>query len=94
MMLKNLKNMDFSKRLLIFVEIIIIFVCLLTAIAVFMGMAEPLTALIAGVFGLAGFSFSFYYWKAKNENIRKYAKGIDKETMKKLELLLDKYFEQ
>ena len=86
--------MDWRNGLISIAAIIIIFVCALTAVAVFMGMPEPLTALIAGVFGLAGFSFSFYYWKAKNENIRKYAKGIDKETMKKLELLLDKYFKE
>lgn len=92
-MLKNLKNTEFSKRLLYFVEFIIIFICALTAVSVFMGMYEPLTTLITGVFALASIAYGFYYWKAKNENIRKYAKGIDKETLDKLEILLDKYFE-
>lgn len=93
-MLKNLKNMEFSKKLLYFIMMIILFLCALTAVSVFMGMYEPLSSLIVGVFTLASIAFGFYYWKAKNENIRKYAKGIDKATLKKLEILLDKYFDQ
>ena len=93
-MLKNLKNMEFSKKLLYFIMMIILFLCALTAVSVFMGMYEPLSSLIVGVFTLASIAFGFYYWKAKNENIRKYAKGIDKDTLKKLEILLDKYFDQ
>ena len=93
-MLKNLRNMEFSKKLLYFIMMIILFLCALTAVSVFMGMYEPLSSLIVGVFTLASIAFGFYYWKAKNENIRKYAKGIDKETLKKLEILLDKYFDQ
>ncbi len=93
-MLRNLKNMEFSKKLLYFIMMIILFLCALTAVSVFMGMYEPLSSLIVGVFTLASIAFGFYYWKAKNENIRKYAKGIDKETLKKLEILLDKYFDQ
>lgn len=93
-MLRNLRNMEFSKKLLYFIMTIILFLCALTAVSVFMGMYEPLSSLIVGVFTLASIAFGFYYWKAKNENIRKYAKGIDKETLKKLELLLDKYFDQ
>lgn len=93
-MLRNLKNMEFSKKLLYFIMMIILFLCALTAVSVFMGMYEPLSSLIVGVFTLASIAFGFYYWKAKNENIRKYARGIDKETLKKLEILLDKYFDQ
>lgn len=93
-MLRTLRNMEFSKKLLYFIMMIILFLCALTAVSVFMGMYEPLSSLIVGVFTLASIAFGFYYWKAKNENIRKYAKGIDKETLKKLEILLDKYFDQ
>lgn len=93
-MLRNLRNIEFSKKLLYFIMMIILFLCALTAVSVFMGMYEPLSSLIVGVFTLASIAFGFYYWKAKNENIRKYAKGIDKETLKKLEILLDKYFDQ
>ena len=93
-MLRNLRNMEFSKKLLYFIMMIILFLCALTSVSVFMGMYEPLSSLIVGVVTLASIAFGFYYWKAKNENIRKYAKGIDKETLKKLEILLDKYFDQ
>lgn len=93
-MLKNLKNMEFSKKLIYFLMVVILFICALTAVSVFMGMSEPITALIAGVFALSSIAFGFYYWKAKNENMRKFAKGVDKETLKKLEILLDKYFKE
>lgn len=86
--------MEFSKKLLVFIECLIIALFILTAIATFKGYVDALVALITGVFSLASIAFGFYYWKAKNENIRKYAKGIDKDTLKKLEILLDKYFDQ
>ena len=86
--------MEFSKKLLVFIECLIIALFILTAVATFNGYIDALVSLITGVFTLASIAFGFYYWKAKNENIRKYAKGIDKETLKKLEILLDKYFDQ
>ena len=86
--------MEFSKKLLVFIECLIIALFILTAVATFTGYVDALVALITGVFTLASIAFGFYYWKAKNENIRKYAKGIDKETLKKLEILLDKYFDK
>ena len=78
-MLKNLKNTEFSKRLLYFVTDTIVILFILVTISVFKGMYEPLVALIAGVFSLASVAFGFYYWKAKNENIRKYAKNLNNE---------------
>lgn len=78
-MLKNLKNAEFSKKLLVFIQLLIIAVFVLVCISVFRGDSSPLTALITGVFSLASLSFGFYYWKAKNENIRKYAKKFSKE---------------
>lgn len=86
--------MEFSKKLLVFIECLIIALFILTAVATIKGYVDALVALITGVFTLASIAFGFYYWKAKNENIRKYAKGIDKETLKKLEILLDKYFDK
>lgn len=81
-MLKNLKNVEWSKRLLIFIECLIIAVFVLVCVSVFMGDSSPLVALITGVFSLASLSFGFYYWKAKNENIRKYAKSLNKEQIR------------
>ena len=83
-MLKNLKNAEWSKKLLVFVEFLIIAVFILTCIAVFKGDASALAVLITGVFSLASLSFGFYYWKAKNENIKKYAKGLNPEDIEEV----------
>lgn len=80
-MLKNLKNAEYSKKLLIFIESLIIAVFVLVCVSVFMGDSSPLVALITGTFTLASLSFGFYYWKAKNENIRKYAKSLSKDQI-------------
>lgn len=83
-MLKNLRNAEWSKKLLIFIELLIIATFVLVCIAVFNGDASALVALITGVFSLASLAFGFYYWKAKNENIRKYAKTLNKEQIEYL----------
>lgn len=80
-MLKNLKNAEYSKKLLVFVELLIIAVFVLVCVSVFMGDSSPLVALITGTFTLASLAFGFYYWKAKNENIRKYAKSLSKDQI-------------
>ena len=80
-MLKRLKNIEFSKKLLIFVEVLVLLCFCLTLAAVIMGDASALVALITGVFSLASFAFGFYFWKAKNENIRKYAKSLNKDQI-------------
>ncbi len=80
-MLKNLKNAEYSKKLLVFIELLIIAVFVLVCVSVCMGDSSPLTALITGTFSLASLSFGFYYWKAKNENIRKYAKSLSKDQI-------------
>lgn len=80
-MLKNLKNAEYSKKLLVFIEVLIIAVFVLVCVSVCMGDSSPLTAMITGTFTLASLSFGFYYWKAKNENIRKYAKSLSKDQI-------------
>lgn len=80
-MLKRLKNAEYSKKLLVFIEALIIAVFVLVCVSVFMGDSSPLVALITGTFTLASLSFGFYYWKAKNENIRKYAKSLNKDQI-------------
>ena len=80
-MLKNLKNAEYSKKLLVFIEVLIISVFVLVCVSVCMGDSSPLVALITGTFSLASLSFGFYYWKAKNENIRKYAKSLSKDQI-------------
>ena len=83
-MIKRLKNAEWSKKLLVFIQILILLTFCLVVAAVILGNAEPLTAFITGVFTLASLSFGFYYWKAKNENIRKYAKSVSEEDIKKI----------
>lgn len=83
-MLRNLKNIEFSKKLLVFIECLVIALFVLTCIAVFKGDASALVALITGVFSLAGIAFGFYFWKAKNENIRKYAKNVTWDEVEKV----------
>ena len=78
-MLNKLKNVEFSKRLLAFIEILVLLCFCLVCASVIMGDSSPLVALITGVFSLASIAFGFYFWKAKNENIRKYAKNLNNE---------------
>lgn len=83
-MFKNFKNIEFSKRLLIFVQGLIIALFILTAVATFKGYVDALVALITGVFSLASIAFGFYFWKAKAENIRKYTRKLSKEDIEKV----------
>ena len=91
-MLNKLKNIEFSKKLLVFVEVLVLLCFCLTLAAVLMGDASALTALITGVFSLASLAFGFYFWKAKNENIRKYAKSISNEEADKITKIYDSIF--
>lgn len=93
-MLKNLKNVEWSKKLLVFIELLIIATFVLVTIATIKGDASALVALITGVFSLASLAFGFYYWKAKNENIRKYAKEIDKKDINKIVAIYDAIFSE
>ena len=83
-MLRNLKNTDFSKKIILFLEVIILLTLCIIFTAVLKDNISDLDALVTGVFSLASLSFGFYFWKAKNENIRKYAKNISKEDMAKI----------
>ena len=93
-MLKNLKNAEFSKKLLVFVEVLIVALFILVTIATFKGLVDALVAMITGVFSLASIAFGFYFWKAKNENIRKYAKGLDYEDIRKVVKMYDAVFKE
>ena len=84
---------EFSKRLLVFIELFILMTFILVCTSVFKGMIEGLVAWLTGLFGLASTAFGFYYWKAKNENLNKYAKTLDTETYKRLVALIKKYEE-
>jgi len=88
-MLENLKKAEFSKKLLYFVTDMIVLAFVAVVISMFLGMSEPLVVFITGLFSLASIAFGFYYWKAKNENIRKYAEKIDKKDINKVVAMYD-----
>lgn len=93
-MLRNLKNAEFSKKLLVFIEFLIIALFVLVTIATFKGLVDALVAMVTGVFSLASFAFGFYFWKAKNENIRKYAKNLPAEDAAKIIQMYDAIFKE
>ncbi len=88
-MFENLKKAEFSKKLLYFVTDMIVLTFVAVVISVFLGMSEPLVVFITGLFSLATIAFGFYYWKAKNENIRKYAEKVDKKDINKVVAMYD-----
>jgi len=72
------KNIETSKKLTGFAVAMVIFITIVTVIAVFvLEDVTPLEFLITGIFGLASASFGFYFWKAKNENIAKYGNNVE-----------------
>ena len=89
--MKFFKNVDASKRILRYIIVLICYVSALTAVALIKGYDQALIALITGVFSLAYIAVGFYYWKAKNENLNKYAKKLDKETYEKLNKLIEEW---
>ena len=93
-MLNRLKNAEWSKKLLVFIECLILITFCLVVAAVIMGDASALTAFITGVFSLASLAFGFYYWKAKNENVRKYAKLSEEDTEKVRKIAQEIFKEQ
>lgn len=93
-MFNRLKNAETSKKLLVFIEFLLLMTFILIVILVIKGDASALTAWISGVYTLSSISFSFYYWKAKNENIRKYSKKLSKEDIEKVAACYDAIFRE
>lgn len=83
-MINKLKSIEFSKRLLAFIEVLVLLCFCLTSAAVLMGDATALVALITGVFSLASIAFGFYFWKARSENLKKYTKELTADQVKQL----------
>lgn len=78
------KNMEWCKKLLIGVEFMILGIFVLVIVSTIEGDMTPLVALITGVFSLASISYGFYFWKAKNENIRKYGRRLSNEEIDRI----------
>lgn len=93
-MFKRLKNIEFSKKLLVFIEVLVLMCFCLVCASVLMGDSSPLGALITGVFSLASLAFGFYFWKARSENIRKYAKTLNNEQIDQVMRLAEAIFKE
>ena len=93
-MLKKLNNYEMSKRILYILAMLILALFpVVVIVSLVTGDASSLCQYVIGVFALASVAVGFYYWKAKNENLHKYAKEgttDSAEVLKKeLELLED-----
>lgn len=76
--MKHWKRMEMSKRILLVIGWFCACVTLAVIVQSFIyGGTDALTTLVGGVSGVASVAIGFYYWKAKNENIRKYGRQID-----------------
>lgn len=74
------KKIETSKILAIIAVILSVIVTLATIVAVFvLENITPLEILIPSIFGLNSTTFGFYFWKAKNENIKKYGNNVEEE---------------
>lgn len=69
------KNLEMSKKIVYAVALLVVILLpVVIVVSCITGDTQPLTNYVIGVFGLASISVGFYYWKAKNENLNKYAK--------------------
>ena len=73
--MSKFKNLEMSKRLLVFALLVVVALFPVVVVATFV-LKSPtmLEQYTIGAFGLASVAYGFYYWKAKNENLHKYAK--------------------
>ena len=68
------KNLEMSKKIVYAVALLVVVLLpVVIIVSCVTGDTQPLTNYVIGVFGLASISVGFYYWKAKNENLNKYA---------------------
>ena len=69
------KNLEMSKKIVYAIALLVVVLLpVVIVVSCVTGDAQPLTNYVIGVFGLASIAVGFYYWKAKNENLNKYAK--------------------
>lgn len=74
---KRKRKTETSKILLVISDVLASMVTITAISAVFLFHdVQPLEMLIPAVFGLSATSHGFYYWKAKNENIKKYGYNV------------------
>jgi len=83
---KRKRKTETSKILLVISDVLAGMVTITSISAVFLFHdAQPLEMLIPAVFGLSATSHGFYYWKAKNENIKKYGYNVQEQEQEQEE---------
>jgi len=76
-MIKHMKKMEFSKKLLIAFAAVEIFVVLFACIMVFLTSdMSPVYYMLTSTGAVVSIGAPFYYWKSKNENRYKYAQKL------------------
>ena len=86
--------MEWSKRITYFIALIIVALLPAVIVAASCGYEGPLQAYVVGTFSLASISAGFYFWKAKNENIRKFSRKLSKEDIEKVARCYDAIFKE
>lgn len=86
--IESWKRKEMSKRLLIVIlGIVILLFPVSIIVSCVVGDATPMREYIIGAFSLVSIAVGFYFWKAKNENLHKYAtkySDAEKEIIEKL----------
>lgn len=71
----SIKKLEMSKKIVYGIALLIVILLpVVIIVSCVTGDTQPLTNYVIGIFGLASIAVGFYYWKAKNENLNKYAK--------------------
>ena len=71
----SIKKLEMSKRIVYGIALLIVILLpVVIVVSCVTGDTQPLTNYVIGIFGLASIAVGFYYWKAKNENLNKYAR--------------------
>lgn len=71
----SIKKLEMSKLIIYGIALLIVILLpVVTVVSCVTGDTQPLTNYVIGAFGLATIAVGFYYWKAKNENLNKYAR--------------------
>lgn len=96
--MKNWKSKEMSKRLLIIViALVLVLLPIAFLTAIITGSDNVMSQYIIGAFGLASIAVGFYFWKAKNENLHKYANKYSEDEatyLKKLNEAIEEVYNE
>lgn len=79
---RSRRKIESSKKILIFCDTLLLGSVIATFVALFKGYeVSSIVTLDGTLSGLSGVGHSFYYWKARAENLHKYGKDQDIEKL-------------